>query len=122
MRRTPIKKLDRFRKKHPTLGRSPKGADFGYFEIGPVCVVSGGAGDDWEHVSVSCEDRCPTWGEMAKVKSLFWSDNETVLQFHPRRAEYINQIRKRVENRTWETKYRGRLVIHAGKSMKFLQP
>ena len=29
---------------------------------------------------------------------------------------------KRVENRRWPTTYRGPLLIHAGKSMKFLSP
>lgn len=28
--------------------------------------------------------------------------------------------RKRVENRTWETKYRGELIIHAGKNQRWL--
>lgn len=32
----------------------------------------------------------------------------------------IGAVPKRVENRTWETRYRGLLLIHAGKSMKFL--
>lgn len=31
-------------------------------------------------------------------------------------------LRKRVENRTWGTPYRGPLVIHAGKSRKYLTP
>ena len=36
-------------------------------------------------------------------------------------ASYIAAGRKRVENRTWETKYRGLLAIHAGKSRKWLE-
>lgn len=31
-------------------------------------------------------------------------------------------VRKHCENRTWETRYRGPLLIHAGKSKKFLGP
>lgn len=44
----------------------------------------------WEHVSVSCPHRCPTWDEMCWVKEQFWNDDECVIQFHPPRAEYIN--------------------------------
>jgi hypothetical protein len=47
-------------------------------------------GKGWEHVSVSCVDRCPTWAEMDKVKKLFWSDDETVVQFHPRENVKVN--------------------------------
>lgn len=41
----------------------------------------------WEHVSVSLPDRCPTWEEMCWVKSLFFEDEECVLQFHPPRKK-----------------------------------
>jgi hypothetical protein len=44
----------------------------------------------WEHVSVSLTTRCPTWEEMCYVKSLFWEDDETVAQFHPKKSEYKN--------------------------------
>ena len=45
---------------------------------------------DWEHVSVSLIDRCPTWEEMCFVKDLFWNDDELVVQFHPPKSDYIN--------------------------------
>lgn len=44
----------------------------------------------WEHVSVSHPDRCPTWEEMAWVKSLFFEDLECVVEFHPPRSQYVN--------------------------------
>lgn len=47
-------------------------------------------GEGWEHVSVSYPDRCPTWEEMSFVKSLFWDDDDCVVQFHPPRAEHVN--------------------------------
>lgn len=34
------------------------------------------SGVDWEHVSVSCKQRCPNWLEMCFVKSLFWDEEE----------------------------------------------
>lgn len=44
----------------------------------------------WEHVSVSLPDRCPTWAEMCRIKELFWDDEDTVVQFHPPRSQYVN--------------------------------
>ena len=51
-------------------------------------IASDGLG--WEHVSVSREDRCPTWAEMNFVKNLFWDDEDCVVQYHPPRSEYVN--------------------------------
>lgn len=52
------------------------------------------SGPVWEHVSVSVvgEGRTPTWEEMCFVKRLFWKPTETVLQFHPAEAAYINRF------------------------------
>lgn len=44
----------------------------------------------WEHVSVSCQKRCPNWTEMCFVKALFWKDDEVVVQFHPKKEDYIS--------------------------------
>lgn len=45
----------------------------------------------WEHVSISLEDKHPpNWTEMAWVKDRFWNDEETVLQFHPKKSAYKN--------------------------------
>lgn len=51
-------------------------------------VASDGQG--WEHVSVSCETRCPSWKEMCFVKDLFWDAEETVVQYHPRKSTYVD--------------------------------
>lgn len=47
-------------------------------------------GDGWEHVSVSLENRCPTWDEMCIIKDIFWDDTDCVVQYHPPKSEYIN--------------------------------
>lgn len=47
-------------------------------------------GEGWEHVSVSFKKRCPTWEEMCKVKAMFFNDNETVVEYHPKKSEYKN--------------------------------
>lgn len=51
-------------------------------------IASDGLG--WEHVSVSREDRCPSWDEMCQVKALFWEPEDCVLQYHPPEADYVN--------------------------------
>ena len=53
-------------------------------------VVVWSFGGGWEHVSVSYRRRTPTWDEMCKVKDMFWNDDETVVQFHPKKSEYKN--------------------------------
>lgn len=45
----------------------------------------------WDHVSVSLDKRrCPFWEEMQMIKALFWSDDETVIQYHPAKEDYVN--------------------------------
>ena len=44
----------------------------------------------FDHVSVSTRKRCPTWEEMCWVKSLFFEDEETVMQLHPPKSEWIS--------------------------------
>jgi len=52
------------------------------------------SGEPWEHVSIHCEAgrrvRVPTWIEMCAIKDLFWDDEDVVIQFHPRKSEYVN--------------------------------
>ena len=48
----------------------------------------------WEHTSVCAwrkgQSRVPTWKEMAHVKAVCWDDDDLVVQYHPRKAEYVN--------------------------------
>lgn len=53
-----------------------------------VVVWSNGMG--WDHVSCSFNNRTPRWEEMAAVKDIFFGEDETVVQFHPPKADYIN--------------------------------
>ena len=63
------------------------------------CQVSDGLG--WEHVSVTLQDhrnrrhpkavkRCPTWEEMCFIKSLFFEDEEAVIQIHAPKSEWVS--------------------------------
>lgn len=51
-------------------------------------IASDGAG--WEHVSVSRQDRCPTWDEMCQVKDLFWDKEDCIIQYHPPHSVYVD--------------------------------
>ncbi len=53
--------------------------------------VLASSGEGWDHVSVSLEHRCPTWGEMEWVKRLFFLENETAFQLHVPPSEHINK-------------------------------
>ena len=51
-------------------------------------IVSDGGG--WDHVSVSCSHRTPTWAEMCWIKDLFFEPEEAVVQYHPPASTYVN--------------------------------
>lgn len=51
-------------------------------------VASNGQG--WEHVSISSKHKVPSWKTMCIVKDLFFEEEEAVIQFHPRKSEYVN--------------------------------
>lgn len=55
---------------------------------------SGLTGIKWEHVSVHVHDGkrnlTPRWDEMCHVKDIFWDAEDVVIQFHPKKSEYIN--------------------------------
>ena len=51
-------------------------------------------GGGWEHVSVAPYKRShtPTWDEMCRLKDMFFHDDEVVVQFHPAKSEYVNNM------------------------------
>lgn len=56
--------------------------------------VIASTGGGWDHVSVSpCNvkrNKCPTWEEMSAIKDMFFEPEECVVQYHPAKAEYVN--------------------------------
>lgn len=48
------------------------------------------AGYGWDHVSVSCKGRCPTWDEMEWVKRQVWEAGDTAMQLHVPPSEHRN--------------------------------
>ena len=55
-------------------------------------ICSTGAG--WEHVSVHPYKMSyvPSWDDMCKVKEIFWKDDEAVIQVHPAKKDYVNNM------------------------------
>lgn len=51
-------------------------------------IISGSEG--WDHVSVSREDRTPSWSEMEQIKRLFFRDDALAMQLHVPPAEHKN--------------------------------
>ncbi len=60
--------------------------------IAVLAIASKGEG--WEHVSVSAEYKgeplTPSWDIMCAIKDMFWTTDETVVQYHPCESEYVN--------------------------------
>lgn len=55
-------------------------------------IVTNGAG--WEHVSVSPKRKSliPSWEDMCTIKDMFWKENEAVIQVHPVKEDYVNNM------------------------------
>lgn len=46
----------------------------------------------WEHVSIDGKKRMPDWNEMCMLKDMFFKDDESCVQYHPPKSEYVNNI------------------------------
>jgi hypothetical protein len=51
-------------------------------------------GEGWEHVSVHViadgSSVIPRWGTMCEIKNIFWDEEDTVIQYHPAKTDYVN--------------------------------
>jgi hypothetical protein len=78
------------------LGDSTGGAFL--FELPPskenkgwrAIKVIASADEGWDHVSVSLDDRTPTWDEMEFIRKKFFKPDEVVVQFHVPASQHIN--------------------------------
>lgn len=87
---------------------SPAKATYGAFEVPyngkHLCIIAtdgrldgkGAYDTEWEHVSVHVVDpvfkknQTPTWDQMAYAKSLFWNEDEVVMELHVASGDHIN--------------------------------
>lgn len=84
-------------KSNPKLRNVEPALDGGSAEIhiggwdGSV-IWSTGAG--WDHVSVHpfAKRITPLWDDMCQLKEIFFNDDEAVIQIHPSKAEYVNNL------------------------------
>ncbi len=69
--------------------------------------------DGWDHVSVAPYDRdiLPSWEDMCVLKDMFFDEDETVVQFHPSKKEYVNLVKNCLH--LWRPNI-GELVIPPG--------
>lgn len=116
--KTDLTHLDEYRVPHPITGYIQAGDTCGVFEIphvdqwqrsqfGAHYVVicsdgkpelQSGFGSGWDHVSAHCRSvrkktpvmHTPTWEDMEYLRSLFFEDDETVMQLSVPRTEHIN--------------------------------
>ena len=44
----------------------------------------------WEHLSVSMPSRTPNWEQMCRMKDIFWNEDETCVEYHPAKNQYVN--------------------------------
>ncbi len=92
---------DQFRVRNGAIGTDPSYGNNGVFILTyngrkakarkMQAIVSDGMG--WEHVSASLimrRQHAPTWNQMCFIKDLFWDDEDTVIQYHPPKSEYVN--------------------------------
>lgn len=95
----PSKYMEKFRIRHGQYG-SFTGEPYGAFNavtmqtlIRPLMVILASSEDGWEHVSVSHRNRTPDWKVMCWVKDQFWDPEVTVMQLHPPRSAWVNNMR-----------------------------
>ena len=55
-------------------------------------VMSWGGG--WEHLSVNPlkNDKTPSWEQMCKFKNMFFNEDETCVEYHPAKKDYVNNM------------------------------
>jgi hypothetical protein len=91
-----LRELDKYRVRSPHVLKhygSYGDETCGVFDI-PLAsrklrvIASSDAG--WDHISVSLANRCPNWGEMDRIKHMFFTVLETAMQLHVPPHEHIN--------------------------------
>ena len=94
-----LKHLEKWRENTEALKRYGTVGDEhnGVFKVyvhgkGFWCIASNGGG--WDHVNVTPSSKnrktVPTWAEMCAIKDMFFDPEEAVVQYHPKKSEYVN--------------------------------
>lgn len=91
-----LDELNEYRRPHP-LSREKGDSSHGCFvvpykktkKVAILRIVASGS-EGWDHVSISLENRCPTWEEMDFVKRLFFKPDEVAIQYHVPVEDHIS--------------------------------
>lgn len=88
---------EEYRIKNGLIGSDKRFGNNGAFQITKnrvIFYIIASDGEGWDHVSVHCKfcgiERTPTWDEMCFIKSVFWDEDDCVIQYHPSKKEYVN--------------------------------
>lgn len=87
--------LERYRVTDGVMGSSKADGKNGAFQFpwrGAYYTAVCSDGKGWMHVSISRDgaNRCPSWEIMCEMKDLFFEPEDTVVQFHPAKDDYVN--------------------------------
>jgi len=83
---------EQYRVKNGLMGSDESYGNNGAFKINKATVIASD-GEGWQHVSVSLPNKIPSWDLMCKIKILFWGEDEYVIQIHPPKSEYVNNMK-----------------------------
>ena len=63
-------------------------------ESGYAASVIWSNGLGWDHVSIAplIYNRIPSWDDMSTLKDIFFQDEETVIEYHPPKSQYVNTM------------------------------
>lgn len=92
-----MKTIEEIRKLHNLLiiRTSDDGGAGELWQAGkPFGSVIWSFGGGWDHVSVCPYKRSytPSWDDMCNLKDMFFRDDEVVVQYHPAKSEYVNNM------------------------------
>lgn len=79
--------------KAPRLKAVELGDDGGIFKWrhnGKNFTIVASFGGGWDHVSVDASGLIPSWEDMAAIKDMFFEPEETVIEYHPAKSQYVN--------------------------------
>lgn len=67
---------------------------FGLHSNKPIASVIWSTGGGWDHVSISPmkKSHTPSWDEMCDLKDMFFREDEVVMQLHPAKSQYVNNM------------------------------
>ena len=90
-----LMKANRWRLRTGEMGSDETAGWNGAFMVpleGEVWQVILSDGMGWKHLSITNAQKrvVPTWNIMCRVKDLFYADEDWVVQFHPAKADYVN--------------------------------